>query len=325
MVDVQLFPQLIGRRRQIVLLLEYSGKGTGKVFIEVDMAEHDKRVAAADIDRNDAVARTQTHAPFVRRALLVLGSVIGLPHVRLEGVLDEVVVGRAYERVAQTLAHRHERGMVVPRGVFLVHDDGHAVLLFKVEEVLLLVPCHHSDVVDAGLLKLADLTLDQNLSTNMQQTFGLLVGNRGEPRRQASCQDDSVVHLKRSERLEPGVGQCAVDDKPFVDQRFVGRVHRTQRHGLTSGDRPLARPRFAFERSEHREFVLRDQNGASFHGRFRRSRSCVEVHFLLHFKESERYVHLQFSTTKYEHIENALPVLGERAEFCRRCPSPPNQ
>ena len=159
----------------------------------------------------------------------------------------------------------------------------------------------------------------------MQQTFGLLVGNRGEPRRQASCQDDSVVHLKRGERLEPGVGQCAVDDKPFVDQRFVGRVHRTQRHGLTSGDRPLARPRFAFERSEHREFVLRDQNGASFHGRFRRSRSCVEVHFLLHFKESERYVHLQFSTTKYEHIENALPVLGERAEFCRRCPSPPNQ
>ena len=104
------------------------------------MAEHDKRVAATDIDRNDAVARTQTHAPFVRRALLVLGSVIGLPHVRLEGVLDEVVVGRAYERVAQTLAHHHERGMVVPRGVFLVHDDGHAVLLFKVEEVLLLVP-----------------------------------------------------------------------------------------------------------------------------------------------------------------------------------------
>ena len=58
MVDVQLFPQLIGRRRQIVLLLEYSGKGTGKVFIEVNMAEHDKRVAATDIDRNDAVART---------------------------------------------------------------------------------------------------------------------------------------------------------------------------------------------------------------------------------------------------------------------------
>lgn len=90
-----------------------------------------------------------------------------------------------------------------------------------------------------------------------------------------------------------------------------------ERLSNTSGDRPLARPRFAFERSEHREFVLRDQNGASFHGRFRRSRSCVEVHFLLHFKESERYVHLQFSTTKYEHIENALPVLGERASILR--------
>ncbi len=182
------------------------------------------------------------------------------------------------------------------------------LLLFKVEEVLLLVPCHHSDVVDAGLLKLADLTLDQNLSTNMQQTFGLLVGNRGERDDRPAAKMIAFVHLKRGER------------------------HRTRRRTVRRRRQALCRPALCRPRSPNPNdmalraaiarwlvpgsrssaastansfFVIKTEH--PFMADFRRSRSCVEVHFLLYFKEYERYVHLYFSTTKYETHRKRAP------------------
>ena len=100
----------------------------------------------------DAVARAGGDAPLLRRALDILGGVVGLVHVGLERVGREVVVRGADVGVAQPFAHPPQGAVVIAGQIRVVDDDRHAELLGQIEEVLLLVSHHHGDIGDARLV-----------------------------------------------------------------------------------------------------------------------------------------------------------------------------
>ena len=110
-------------------------------------------------------------------------------------------------------AAAQQRGVVVALGVFAVHHDGNTQKVLKVEEVLLLVAHHHGDVVDAGLLELADLALDKHLAAHLQDAFGLLVGD-GAKRLESPAAMMTALSTCRLERREPRIGEAVPIDLP---------------------------------------------------------------------------------------------------------------
>ena len=63
-----------------------------------------------------------------------------------ERVLLEIVVRGADVRIAQHLAHEHNRGIVIALSVGAIHDDLNAVFVLEVVEGLLLVSHNDDDV-----------------------------------------------------------------------------------------------------------------------------------------------------------------------------------
>ena len=130
----------------------------------------------------------------------------------LERVVREVVVRGTDEGVGQDVAHQPQGAVVVARDVVVVDDDLHAELLGQVEEVLLLVAHDDRHVLDAGLVQLADLPLDQDLVAHAQHALGALVGNRGEALGQPRSHDDGVVHPVGLQGGSARLGQVALQD-----------------------------------------------------------------------------------------------------------------
>ena len=104
-----------------------------------------------------------------------------------------------------------------------------AKLACQVEEVLLLVAHHDGDVRDAGFLELANLTLDEYFATNTEETLGLLIGDRGKARGEASGHDDGIAYLVGFEGLEAVDGKHAVLDKPGIHGIVQDSVHGPKR------------------------------------------------------------------------------------------------
>ena len=112
-LDVDRLPQLGSRLGQVVDRLEDAPEGGGEGPVEVDVAQHDPGVGAPDLDVRDPIARAGGDAPLLGGALDVLGRVVGLVDVRLEGVVREVVVGGADEGVRQDVSHQPQGAVVV--------------------------------------------------------------------------------------------------------------------------------------------------------------------------------------------------------------------
>ena len=72
--------------------------------------------------------------------------------------------------------------MVVARGVLSGHDDVHPELLLQVEEGLLHVADHDSNVFDFRFLQLADHSFYQYFAANLEHGFGLFKRKRCQTR-----------------------------------------------------------------------------------------------------------------------------------------------
>ena len=66
--------------------------------------------------------------------------------------------------------------MVVARRIVGIDDDLHTEEVFQIEELFLLKPDDHRDVIDARLLELADLALNEDLAANFEHAFWTFVG-----------------------------------------------------------------------------------------------------------------------------------------------------
>ena len=212
MIQVDGLPQLRDCLGLVVDLFEDLAERCGEVAVEVDVAEHDPRILAAHGRARDAVARAHLDAPLVGGARDVVGRVVGLVDVGLEGVGGEVVVRGAHVGVVQAFLHAPQRPVVVARGVLAVDDDVDAVLVGQVKEVFLLVADDQSDGRDADLVKLANLTLDQDLAAHLERALGALVADGGEARGQACGHDDGARHAVGFEGLAACIGDGAVLD-----------------------------------------------------------------------------------------------------------------
>ena len=261
MIDEQVLPQLVPRHVQVPFVADDLGHATGERFVEEDMAEHDLRIGPADGHAHDTAAAPQAHAPFVGRVLRVLRRVIGAMLVGIERIVDEVVIRRTDVGAFEPIEHDHERRVVVPRRVVLVHDDINAKELLQIEEVLLLVTHDDGDIVDARLLELANLAFDEDLVSYAQEPLGLLVGNRGKARGEPSCEDDRVVDPIRLEGTNAQIGHAKVSGRVLLEVAVLDElanrgIDRTHRKTRALGDRPLGKPRLVQQPEQHDELVL---------------------------------------------------------------------
>ena len=200
MVNEQVLPQLVLRNGQIPFAMDNLGHMSRKRLVEKRVPEHDLRVSAANSRTHDATPTAQMHAPLIRHVLRVLRRVIGAVNVRFEGTLDKVVVRRTDVGAFEPVKHDHKGRVVIPRRVMFVHDDIDAEKLLKIEEVLLLVTNDDGNVIDASFLELANLTLDEDLIADAQETLWLFVGDRSKARREAGRENDRVIDSIRLER-----------------------------------------------------------------------------------------------------------------------------
>ena len=181
--------------------------------------------------------------------------------VGIERIVDEVVIRRTDVGAFEPIEHDHERRVVVPRRVVLVHDDINAKELLQIEEVLLLVTHDDGDIVDARLLELANLAFDEDLVSYAQEPLGLLVGNRGKARGEPSCEDDRVVDPIRLEGTNAQIGHAKVSGRVLLEVAVLDElanrgIDRTHRKTRALGDRPLGKPRLVQQPEQHDELVL---------------------------------------------------------------------
>ena len=256
MVDEQLFPQLVRRARVVVFRHEDLAEALGERTVEICMSDHVPGTAAADVHASDALLGIELQTPFLGGAFRELGGVVCLPHVRLEGVLGEVVVRRADVGVAEYLAYAHERRVVVARREFLVDDDLHAELLLQVEEELLLVAHDDGDVGDAGLVELAYLSLDEYLSAHVEQALGLFVRDGGEARRHAGGHDDRIVDPVGSKLGQPAFGEGAIFHELCAGELTSGLVCRAERDAHGFGKFALGEAGVVLEGEQGVEFLF---------------------------------------------------------------------
>ena len=258
-VQVDVLPQLIRRRRVVVDGVQQRHVGLGKGAVEVDLADHVPGVRTSDGHAGDAVVSAGLDAPLCRGAFGVLHGVVGLPHVGLEGVLREVVVRGADVGVAEAIFHALDGGAVVARGVVGVHDDGDAELVLKVEEVLFLVADNHGDVGNACSQQLLDLALDEHFAAHLQQALGLFVGNGGEPGREARGQDDGVFHAIGLECCCAYFCGIPVRDETGRGERFRCAVHAAEREPRGLDDFTLGAARVQDDFPQNQKFVLAER------------------------------------------------------------------
>ena len=159
------------------------------------MAQHVPGAGPTNRHLGDAVVCARGDAPLLRGPLCVLCGVVGLPDIGLKRILGEVIIARADIGVPKLVADAPQGAVVVAGGILIVVDDLDAVLVAKVEEILLLVANHNRDVIDAGGLELLDLALDENLAAHLQEALGLLIRDGGKAGGEAGGKDDGVLYL----------------------------------------------------------------------------------------------------------------------------------
>ena len=238
-VEVDGLPELGRGLRPVVDALQHGAELSGERAVEVDVAEHDPRVRAADARARNPVGGTDLEAPLGRGTLHVVGRVIGLVHVGFERVRREVVVGGTHVGVVQDVSHQPQGAVVVAGGVLAIDDDVHPVLLSEVEEVLLLVAHNHRDVGDSGLVKLADLALHQDLPAHLERALGALVADGRETRGYAGGHDDGAGDPVGFEGLAASGGQGAVVNVAQGLALAGRRVDATQAHPGDLGEGAL--------------------------------------------------------------------------------------
>ena len=238
-VQVDGLPQLRHGLGQGVDALEDLAECRGEVAVEVDVTEHDPRIASAHGRARDAVARAHLDAPLVGGALDVVRRVVGLVDVGLEGVGREVVVRGAHVGVVQAFPHAPQGAVVVARGVLAVDDDVDAVLVGQVEEVFLLVADDQRDIRDADLVELADLALDQDLAAHLERALGALVADRCESGGQAGGHDDGSRDAVGLEGVAARLGDGAVPDVAGGLALAGGGVDAAQAHAGRLGEGAL--------------------------------------------------------------------------------------
>ena len=239
----------------MVLLGQESHEVASEVTGPIGVPHNDPRVRPADNSpRNALVATLRLKAVLVSFALLEDCGVIRVVDVALEGVAHEIVVRRADIRIADDVAHLKQRRVVVARRVIGVDDDLHAEKVFQIEELLFLEPNDYRDVVDARLLELADLALDEDLTANFEHAFRAFVRKRRHARRESRRHDDGVAHLIRGKLVFAFRRKCPTLDKAAIAKRFNNRVHRAERHAALRGNRALRGRRRLLQSEHHIEF-----------------------------------------------------------------------
>ena len=157
----------------------------------------------------DAAGLVLAHQQLLGGIVLVDGGVEGVVLVGEEGVGGEVVVAVADVGVVQQVCDGEDGIDVVLLGigVDLQRDAGDILQ----EEVHLLLDAHHNiDALDARLLELANLTLDEGLAVLLVQTLGhgvdALCGDIGA----AGGQDEGVLHPTGFQLLPGELGHFQV-------------------------------------------------------------------------------------------------------------------
>ena len=140
--------------------------------------------------------------------------------------------------------------MVVARRIVGIDDDLHAEEVFQIEELFLLKPNDHRDVIDARLLELADLALNEDLTANFEHAFRAFVRKRRHARRESRRHDDGVAHLIRGKLVFAFCRKCSALNKAAIAKRLDNRVHRAEGHAALRGNRAL-RGRGRLLQSEH--------------------------------------------------------------------------
>ena len=79
---------------------------------------------------------------------------------------------------------------IVPGRVIPVDDQLHAVLIDQVVELLFHEAGDHIDLINARLVELADLPLDQGLPVYLQERLGRLQVDGHHPHAESRCQND---------------------------------------------------------------------------------------------------------------------------------------
>ena len=210
----------------MVLLGEESHEIAGEVTCPVRMPHNDPRMRPADDSTRDAlVATLRLKAVLVSFALLEYRRIIRVVDIALEGVAHEVIIRRADVGVADDISHLEQRRVVVARRVIGVDDDLHTEEIFQIEELLFLEPNDYRDVVDARLLELADLALDEDLTANFEHAFRAFVRKRRHARRESRRHDDGVAHLIRGKLVFAFRRKCPTLDEAAIAKRFNNRVH----------------------------------------------------------------------------------------------------
>ena len=239
----------------MVLLGKESHEIAGEVTRPIRMPHNDPRVRPADGSPRDAlVATLRLKAVLVGFALLEYRRIIRVVDIALEGVAHEVIIRRADVSVTDDISHLEQRRVVVARRVVGVDDDLHTEKVLQVEKFFLLEPDNHRDVVDARLLELADLALDEDLTANFEHAFRAFVRKRRHARRESRRHDDGVAHLIRGKLVFAFRRKCPTLDEAAIAKRFNNRVHRAERHAALRGNRALRGRRRLLQSEHHIEF-----------------------------------------------------------------------
>ena len=215
MRSVDRLPELVADFRRVIFPLEdldeFPAEGLGPEHVP----HHVPRVLAADADAVDIAVVPLIDAPLGRGAVGIERGIIGIVHAGLEGIAREVVVRRADVGIAEQVARGINARVVVSAGVFGVIDDGDAELLPQVCKALLHISAHEHDAVDAGVLDLADLPLDEHLAAHGQQALVRLIRQRREAAGCAGGHNDRIVYFVQ---VVPSVQRSAVSTALFATE-----------------------------------------------------------------------------------------------------------
>ena len=286
-LDVEVLPELVGGLGQVVLTLQDTREARGERAVEVDVAKHVPGVMTTHGGSGDAPLAVGGEAPLPRGALGVLSGIVGAPDVGLEDVLGEVIVTRAHVGVGEAIPHEPQRGVVVARGILVVDDEAHAVLLGQVEELLLLVAEDDGYVGDSRLAELADLALDEHLAAYPDQALGALVGHGGEARGESCGHDDGIVDAVGREGGAAGRGDAAAGEEAEPGELAAGGVDASQRQAAAPCRAALARLGVLEQVKENLELLLREV----YDGLLTRSLHVSDKDFIL----SRAYAHLTYA------------------------------
>ena len=265
MVEIYALPELACCLRQHVLRLEDGDESLRELPVEIDMAKHDPGVMPTNCHARDSAACSSLDAPFCSLSRSIDGSILGFVDMVAERILCKVVIRGTDVGIPEDIAHAPERAIVVAGCIFGVHDNADAEFLLEIEEILFLVADNDRDIVDACLLELADLALDEHLSPDLQEALRLLVGDGCKTRREACRHDDSIVDAIGLERSKSSRRDGAIFRELLFRQLVQRLVDRSQGQSSLFCNLPLARlGRIPVELIEHFDFPLLERHSIPF-------------------------------------------------------------